>query len=259
MYNQTSLFISDVHLGAFDTNTEKKIEQELISLINYCCKHKIKIYVLGDLFDYWMEYPKKKFIPTVGKTVIEAFQKHNTECQPTTYITGNHDNWTYGYFEEMGFDVECNYRIIQQNGYNTLLMHGDGRFGRSDDLLRPFFHGLLRSKYFVKFFQAMLPPEIGIPVMKKFSGFSKMKDHRTPVPLDKHAKRVLGEKDIDVIIMGHDHIPRVETFSEGTYINLGTFFYHKTVALYNNGEYQLVRWRASDKEFVPFTESSAQK
>ncbi|HCI69619.1 MAG TPA: hypothetical protein DHV30_03060, partial [Balneola sp.] len=97
MYNQTSLFISDVHLGAFDTNTEKKVEQELISLINYCCKHKIKIYVLGDLFDYWMEYPKKKFIPTVGKTVIEAFQKHNTECQPTTYITGNHDNWTYGY------------------------------------------------------------------------------------------------------------------------------------------------------------------
>ena len=77
--------------------------------------------------------------------------------------------------------------------------------------------------------------------------------------LKKHAKRVLGEKDIDVIIMGHDHIPRVETFSEGTYINLGTFFYHKTVALYNNGEYQLVRWRASDKEFVPFTESSAQK
>ena len=156
----------------------------------------------------------------------------------------------------MGFDVECNYRIIQQNGFNTLLMHGDGRFGKSDDLLRPFFHGMLRSKYFVKLFQAVLPPSVGIPVMKRFSGFSKMNERRTPDPLSKHAKRVLREKDIDFILMGHDHIPRVETFSNGTYINLGTFFHHKTVVLYNNEEYQLVRWSASDKEFVPFTEQS---
>jgi UDP-2,3-diacylglucosamine pyrophosphatase LpxH len=256
MTEQPSLFISDVHLGAFDKATEIQIENELIALINHCCEQKIKIYILGDLFDYWMEYPKKKFIPTVGQKVLQAFKKHNSQCEPTTYITGNHDNWTYGHFKDLGFDVECNYRIIKQNGFNTLLMHGDGRFGKSDDLLRPFFHGVLRSKYFVKMFQAFLPPELGIPVMKKFSGFSKMKENRTPVPLDKHAKRVLKEKDIDFIIMGHDHIPRMETFEAGTYINLGTFFYHKTVALYNNGAYQLVRWSASDKEFVPFTESS---
>ncbi|MEP1150726.1 MAG: metallophosphoesterase [Balneola sp.] len=256
MTEQTSVFISDVHLGAFDKITEARIEQELIALIEYCCLHKIKIYILGDLFDYWMEYPKKKYVPTVGANVLKAFQKHNSECQPTTFITGNHDNWTFGYFETLGFDVESNYRIIKQNGFNTLLMHGDGRFGKSDDLLRPFFHGFLRSKYFVKLFQTVFPPIVGISVMKRFSGFSKVKDRRTPIPLNKHAKRILKEKDIDFIIMGHDHIPRVETFSAGTYINLGTFFHHQTVVLYNKGEYKLVRWSASDKEFVPFTEQS---
>ncbi|MEO9885385.1 MAG: UDP-2,3-diacylglucosamine diphosphatase [Balneola sp.] len=256
MQEQRSIFISDVHLGAFDKVKEAEVEHDLISLINYCCAQKIKIYILGDLFDYWMEYPKINYIPTVGAKVLDAFKEHNERCQPTTFITGNHDNWTYGYFEKMGFDVECNYRIIKQNEYNTLLMHGDGRFGKSDDLLRPFFHGLLRSKYFVKLFQAVLPPPVGISIMKRFSGFSKMNERRTPDPLSKHAKRILKEKDIDFILMGHDHIPRVETFIDGTYINLGTFFHHKTVVLYNNEEYQLVRWSASDKEFVPFTEQS---
>jgi UDP-2,3-diacylglucosamine pyrophosphatase LpxH len=254
MIEQTCVFISDVHLGAFDKENEKRIEKELISLINYCCEKKIKIYLLGDLFDYWMEYPKRNYVPEVGANVLAAFKKHNSECEPTTYITGNHDNWTYGYFESLGFDVECNYRIIQQNGFNTLLMHGDGRFGKSDDLLRPFFHGVLRSKKFVKLFQTILPPSVGIRVMKHFSGFSKMNERRTPKPLNKHAKRILRDNDIDYILMGHDHIPRVETFEAGTYINLGTFFHHKTVVLYNNSEYKLVRWGASNKEFVPFTE-----
>jgi len=256
MSEQQSIFISDVHLGAFDREKEAEVEQSLIALINYCCAQKIKIYILGDLFDYWMEYPKSNYVPTVGAKVLSAFKEHNQKCKPTTFITGNHDNWTYGYFEEMGFDVERNYRIIQQNGFKTLLMHGDGRFGRSDDLLRPFFHGVLRSNFFVRLFQMILPPSIGISVMKYFSGFSKMNERRTPNPLSNHAKRVLKEKDIDFVLMGHDHIPRVETFPDGTYINLGTFFHHKTVVLYNNGEYQLVRWSASDKEFVPFTEQS---
>ena len=57
MSEQPSIFISDVHLGAFDKAKEAEVENDLITLINYCCAHKIKIYILGDLFDYWMEYP----------------------------------------------------------------------------------------------------------------------------------------------------------------------------------------------------------
>ncbi len=250
----TAVFLSDVHLGAFTQEKETEVENSLLSLVDYCCRYKIKIYILGDLFDYWMEYPKKDFVPTVGQKVLKAFKKHNQECIATTFITGNHDNWTYGYFEELGFDVERNYRIISPNGYNTLLMHGDGRFGTSDDLLRPLFHGILRNQKFVKSFQTLLPPNVGINVMRKFSGFSKINDRRTPIPLNNHAKRILKEKDIDVVLMGHDHIPRVETFEHGTYINLGTFFHHKTLAIYNNKDYQLVRWNSSEQEFVPFTE-----
>lgn len=74
MAEQTSLFISDVHLGAFDKATEKEIEDELIALINHCCEQKIKIYILGDLFDYWMEYPKK-IHPNCWAKSVTSLQK----------------------------------------------------------------------------------------------------------------------------------------------------------------------------------------
>jgi len=59
----------------------------------------------------------------------------------------------------------------------------------------------------------------------------------------------LKESDYDYVICGHDHLPRVETFSFGTYINLGTFFKDKTVALYTNKGIELVRWNADDRRF----------
>ncbi len=45
---------------------------------------------------------------------------------------------------------------------------------------------------------------------------------------------------------------RIETFLRGSYINLGTFFNHRTVALYNNEGLNLVKWKATTKNFLPF-------
>jgi UDP-2,3-diacylglucosamine pyrophosphatase LpxH len=53
------------------------------------------------------------------------------------------------------------------------------------------------------------------------------------------------------MISGHDHIPRTETLSGKTYINLGTFFHHQTVARYNKDGLKLVTWDASTETFSP--------
>lgn len=254
MVEQSCVFISDVHLGAFSVEKEAEVEHDLLSLIEYCTEQRLKIYILGDLFDYWMEYPQKNYIPTVGASVLEAFKKHNKTIGAVTFIMGNHDNWNFGYFEKLGFDVESNFRIIHLNENKILLMHGDGRFINADKLIRPLFHRILRSSSFIRFYQAVFPPSIGINLMKKFSGMSKLSVRTNTASLNAHAKEILAKKDIDVILMGHDHVPRMETFSHRTYINLGTFYYHKTLALYTNNEFDLVRWSGSTKEFVPFTE-----
>ena len=255
MVKPTHVFLSDVHLGAFSSDIEKKNEESLIALIEYCIEHKTGIYILGDLFDYWMEFPHKNYVPDLSVNVFNAFKKYNKSVQKALYITGNHDNWTFGYFDSLGFDVEQNYRIIKIEKNKILLMHGDGTFDKRDDFIRPFFHSLLRHPLFIRIFQAVFPPQFGLSVMKWFSSITRNGNHRNPKPLNNHASYVLKTNDINWVIMGHDHLPRLETFEHGSYINLGTFFKDRTVAIYNNNELELVRWMASSKEFVPFKES----
>ena len=68
------IFISDIHLGAFTQEINSKVEQDLIRLIRYCTEHGIKINILGDLFDYWMKFPEKNFVPALGSEVLKEFE-----------------------------------------------------------------------------------------------------------------------------------------------------------------------------------------
>lgn len=250
MSEKEHLFISDVHLGAFSKEKEVEIELRLIALINYAIDRKAQLYVLGDLFDYWMEYPDSNFIPEIGKSVLNAFEKYNQTITPAIYVTGNHDNWTFGHFKERGFDVETKFRIINIDQSNVLIMHGDGQVGERNDFFRPAFHNILRNSSFTNYYQKVFPPEIGLQIMKKFSNLTRKRNHTNPIPLNNHAKSILSSNEIDIVLCGHDHIPRTETFSTGTYINLGIFFEHGTLVRYINNEFQLVIWRDRTKDFV---------
>ncbi len=246
------VFISDVHLGAFSSETNKRIEQDLIALIHFCKQEQIKMYILGDLFDYWMEYPEKGFVPDLGKNVLNAFEEYNKMVAPALYITGNHDNWTFGHFEERGFEIEPNFRLLELNDKRFLLMHGDGVAANKIDFPRAAFHRLLRNPAFVSTYQKILSPEAGLATMKMFSSITRRRNNHNPEPLNRQAKKIFGRHNLDFIISGHDHVPRVETFSRGDYINLGTFFNHRTMALYNKDGMQLVKWKAASENFLPF-------
>lgn len=247
------VFLSDVHLGAFPATENLRIEKDLISLIEHCKEEHIALYILGDLFDYWMEYPEKGFIPALGKEVLDAFEDYNSQVAPALYITGNHDNWTFGHFRERGFDMESNFRLININSKRFLLMHGDGVAADNIDFPRAAFHKLLRNPKFVDTYQKVFPPKHGIATMKLFSSITRKRNIQNPEPLNKQAKKIFNNHKLDYILSGHDHIPRIETFSRGTYINLGTFFKHRSVALYNNSEIALVKWETGLQKFVTFT------
>ena len=252
MAEREHLFISDVHLGAFSPSKEKEIEDRLIALIEYAIQEKSQLYILGDLFDYWMEYPHLSFVPTLGKNVLDKFEEYNQTISPTVFITGNHDNWNFGHFQKRGFDVEENYKILTIGKSKVLLMHGDGQFGKRSDFIRPTTHRLLRNPSFTKLYQQIFSPTAGLYIMKRFSSLTRKRNYRNPIPLNRHAEKILISEDIDYVFCGHDHIPRMETFSGGRYINLGTFFNHGTMVRYKNGAFDLVIWHKETQEFVPF-------
>ncbi len=254
---QSHIFISDVHLGSTSPQSEQKTEQALLTLIQYSIENKAALYILGDLLDYWMEYPQKNFVPQFANTVLDAFEEYNKTIQPAIFVTGNHDNWTFGHFKERGFDVEEEFRIVTIGDQKILLMHGDGFYNGSPKLKRPFFHRVLRNSTFISVFQNIFPPKYGLALMKTFSNTTRKRECKNPIPLNNHVQTILNYPEIDFVLTGHDHVPRKETFKDGCYINLGTFFDDRSIAIYNNDTFNLVRWMASTKEFVPFSEPIA--
>lgn len=252
--DQPILFISDVHLGGFSKKENAAIEQDLIALIHYCARKNIRIAILGDLFDYWMEYPN--YTPALGRKLLDCFEDFNRKMGPTLFITGNHDNWTREHLCERGFYLEHEQHISSINGYKVMLLHGDGLSDRSHNLPRPNLHRLIRNKYFLKLYQLLLPPKMGIAVMKYFSRFTRtLSGGECDQTLTGWARAKLESTDIDLIICGHDHIPRSKYFTFGTYINLGTFYRHRTMVLYNNGTPSLVFWSNEMESLQKFEQS----
>lgn len=250
--NSPLLFISDIHLGGFSESQNARIQSELIQLINYCQRNDIRIAILGDLFDYWMEYPNA--VPQLGKSLLDRFEAFNKQMGPTLFITGNHDNWTRAHLSNRGFYLVHEDYVFHLDDKQFLTLHGDGLADPVHNLERPLIHRFLRSPSFVKFFQTVFPPKMGIAIMKYFSRITRQMDWnpQKEKKLNNWAKNQLKSNKHDFILCGHDHIPRKKQFPFGTYINLGTFYEHRTMAFYNNNEMNLVCWEVNSQTLKQF-------
>lgn len=245
------IFLSDVHLGIHDDEQTRKLENELISLVDFCESNRIQIHILGDFFEYWMEFPD--YIPDLGKSILDRFEQYNQAMEgETTFITGNHDFWTVSHLKERGFNVQHEYMELELDGNRFFLCHGDGLRDQRFQLPRPLMHRFIRHPKFVTFYKFLLSGKTGIQLMKAFSSFARDEDYINTKRLSDWAEIMLEKFPYDIIVSGHDHIPRVETFSNGTYINTGYFNHYRTVLKYTKGAFDLVTWNDGEKEFQPY-------
>lgn len=250
--NDRYLLLGDLHIGARGGEADRELEQEAIDLLTYCQTHDLKLLLLGDLFDYWMEYPQK--VPTLASRFREKLSDYNRLTGPTLYITGNHDNWTRDYFESIGCIV-CNESVRLPIGdTSVLLLHGDGLADPSMNLPRPLWHRLLRSGSFVKIYQKIFPPRAGLRVMAAFSSWSRNGGIDSPDRLDRWARETLDIGSYDFVICGHDHTPRIRHWGEGTYINCGAFLTSRTAVRYTNDTPELVVWNAKERRLTPWND-----
>lgn len=243
------IFLSDVHLGAFHEEKNQQLENSLIELVDHCQEQSIQIHLLGDLFDYWMEY--KNYIPPIGEKLLNRFEIYNQQL-PATFITGNHDFWTYGHFAKLGFKTETEYVHIELDESSILMFHGDGLTDNIFSLPRPFLNNILRQKWFVDIFQFILRGKTGNHLMKHFSEFTRDEDDINPERLTDWAGNFLSSSEYNVIITGHDHVPRIETFTNGLYINPGAYHMYHSLIYYTNGAFKLVEWKWKNRIFKPF-------
>lgn len=244
------LFLSDVHYGAFDGEEEQRLHEDLVSLIDNCTESSTAICILGDLFDWWMEYPSRH--PDLGAGLIGRFRSHIEQTGPILFITGNHDNWTCGYLHSIGFDVEHEYRRLQIDGKSALLLHGDGLSDPDFGLPRPPFHRLLRHRRFVRLYQILFSPETGWRLMRLFSDWNRRRSGPNPDRINRWAGEWLGKSDDDFVICGHDHVARKVAFAGGTLYNCGSFATDRTLLRHTTNGFELVVWDGKRRQMTPY-------
>lgn len=252
------LVVSDAHLGGWSDGgggreREELVENDLVDMLEHAVQVGLEPVFAGDMFDYWMEYGSR--VPEPGprfRAVLTRLARRNGSVD---MVTGNHDNWTGGYFPERGVNVHEETVIRESEAGRILILHGDGLRDASYGLPRPRMHRLLRNAWFVAFYRALLPPGIGWGLMRWFSARSRRHQADDPGRLDKASHGWVAAGRARIVVAGHDHRARLLIWENGIYANCGCFGRDRTACIVRKDAVQVVRWDAGRSGFVTLDEA----
>lgn len=239
------LFISDIHLGLQDTNTEKRKERLLVNFLGYALREGKELFILGDLFDFWFEYRRvyqKGFYRTL--TALSDLSENNIKIH---YIIGNHDFLHRDFFgTELGAALYEDGLNITLDGRKFFLAHGDGLV--KNDLGYKILKKFLRNKLLQKFY-ALIHPDLGIALASKTSKTSRDyttgRNYGEEDGLLETAKSKIDE-GYEYVIFGHSHRRTFSSYNGGCYINLGSWLEKPCYGEYKNGNFQIVDLNYND-------------
>lgn len=243
------LFISDVHLGRSDPQKERRVERDLISCLDHHRDRADHLYLLGDLFDEYVEY--RHLVPKGYVRLKGRLAEWSDAGIPITYLVGNHDPWHRDYFEaEFGIEVRFEAVRVEHGGHRLLLAHGDRIADRSS--WKAWWKDWLRHPAPVWIYRTLLPGDFGFGLAQYVNRtFGKRELNEDLIErLRVEARQILQDDAVDVVIFGHTHYPELLTWPEGRYLNAGYWHESRTFARLEGGSLQLVRWNGASGEVV---------
>ena len=220
-------FLSDAHLGSLAIERGWAHQKKLIDLLEEMSKDAVSIYMLGDMFDFWMEY----FIHDKSKRQYHPFCKELRKLAKkgihVHMFIGNHDLWTFGGLAQLtGAEIHYEPCTIQRYGKTLYLAHGDGILPSNWETLYPKpivkkIHRFMRLKAIfnnstLQFCFRCLPPAWGNWFGYNWAKRSRLKEIAHPCPYKGEDKEELvlfakeQEEQLhnhrDYYIFGHRHI-----------------------------------------------------
>ncbi len=219
-------FLSDAHLGSLAIEKGWAHQKKLIDMLEEMSKDAASIYMLGDMFDFWMEYfihdkRKHQYAP-----FFKELRKLSKQGIHVHIFTGNHDLWTFGGMAQLSY-AEIHYEpcTILRYGKAIYLAHGDGLLPSNWESLYPKdvkkkikrfmrLKDIFRSP-FLQFCFRCLPPSWGNKFGYEWAKRSRLKEIAKPCPYKGEDKEelVLYAKEQekqhnhrDYYIFGHRHI-----------------------------------------------------
>lgn len=241
-------FISDVHLGLYPQEKSRERERLVVQWLDEIKDDTAELYLMGDIFDFWHEY--KHVVPKGFSRFLGKLSEFSEMGIKMYFFSGNHDVWSYGYFEEeFGIKIYHMPLIKEINGLKFFLAHGDG-LGPGDYgykiLIRIF-----RSK-FMQFLFSRLHPNFALWLGKSWSKKSRYskgivaenfsgKEGELQLVF---AKQELQKTTYDFFIFGHRHIPwDIQLGEKARVINLGDWIYSYTYGELDGQQFTLKQYQ----------------
>jgi len=221
--------------------SEKWKERKLLSFLDYVAAAGEKLFIVGDLFDFWFEY--RSVIPRGYTRVLCALSQLAELDKELHYIAGNHDFWMRDFLaKELRFQIHMEPLAIDIRGKRFFIHHGDGisRKDRGYRILKRVFRNRINI-----FLYSLLHPDLGIPLAKWVSSLSRQYTEHKGVPDDTDYLQLAVQKfqeGFDFVVMGHLHMPNYQVIGEKVYVNLGDWIDHFTYAVFDGVEMRLLQW-----------------
>ncbi|MEI8052936.1 MAG: UDP-2,3-diacylglucosamine diphosphatase [Bacteroidota bacterium] len=229
-------FLSDFHLGAPEAKSSLVREKKIIAFLDEIKKDAERIFILGDLFDFWFEY--KKVVPKGYVRILGKLAEITDSGIPIDFFVGNHDMWMKDYFQqELNIPVFYEPQTYVLNEKKIMIGHGDG-LGPGDHGYK-FIKKLFRNKIAESLF-GILPPVIGIGLASYFSRTSRAKTGQSDEIFEgeekewlvSYCREILKTEQYDYFVFGHRHLPLDIKLNElSTYINLGDWIKYDSYAV----------------------------
>ncbi len=243
-------FSSDNHLGAPTAEQSYPREKKFVAWLDEVKKDAAVIFLLGDLFDFWIDY--KTVVPKGFTRTLGKLAEISDSGIPIYYFVGNHDLWMNGYFEEeLNIPVFHKPEIFQLNNTSFFIGHGDG--------LGPGDKGYKRMKKvftnsIAQWFFRWLHPDLGVKLGQYLSVKNKMISGDDDVKflgeenewLVQYAKRKLEIQHYDYFVFGHRHLPlEIDLNEKSRYTNLGDWITYFTYGVFDGEKLELKKYDPS--------------
>lgn len=210
-------FLSDLHLGAPYFKDTREAERRVVAFLDLIKHDADRIYLVGDVLDYWYEYRyvvPRGFVRFFGK--LAELSDSGIEI---TWLIGNHDIWIFDYIpSELGVRVVDGSLTEEIYGQTVFIAHGDGvgKHPLSFRCLRRLF----RSKT-CQFFYSAIHPRWTVPFACKWSRHSRATGRKSGAdwhPLLEHLEKfskdyLASHPSVRHFIYGHLHMLSQQTLS----------------------------------------------
>lgn len=216
-------FASDVHLGSGVNKTENDlIEQRFLHWLDEAHTQRAKIFLLGDIFDFWFEY--KHVIPTAHSAVLGKLKEMTADGIEIHFFKGNHDMWLRNYLsDEIGLIIHSRSEVMDIEGEKVFIGHGHD-LGFKRTITTRLLWILFSTKFFYDFFSAVLHPNFMMRIGKLWSSSSRSKkivSHKFKKEdefITRHIYEHFEEykaQGVTKYIFGHFHCPTLYTLKDG--------------------------------------------